>query len=57
MLHRHGAKGEKPRPATGEWNGLLHNLGLKRRNATARSNFTNDLDENRLILSYTLPLW
>jgi hypothetical protein len=38
-------------------NGPLKNLGLKWRNATVRSNFGNDLDENRLILSYTLPLW
>lgn len=37
--------------------GPLKNVGLKWRNATARSNFGNDLDENRLILSYTLPLW
>jgi hypothetical protein len=36
--------------------GPLKNLGLKWRNATVRSNFTNDIDENRLILSYTLPL-
>lgn len=38
-------------------NGPLKNLGLKWRNATVRSNFGNDLDENRLILSYSLPLW
>ncbi len=37
--------------------GPLKNLGLKWRNATVRSNFGNDLDENRLILSYSLPLW
>lgn len=38
--------------------GPLKNLGLKWRNATVRSsNFGNDLDENRLILSYTLPIW
>ena len=37
--------------------GPLKNLGLKWRNATVRSNFANDLDENRLILSYSLPLW
>lgn len=37
--------------------GPLKNLGLKWRNATFRSNSTgNDLDENRLIVSYTLPL-
>ncbi len=37
--------------------GPLKNVGLKWRNATTRSNFGNDLDENRLILSYVLPLW
>ena len=38
--------------------GPLKNVGVKWRNATVRStNFGNDLDENRLILSYTLALW
>ncbi|RON63115.1 OprD family porin [Pseudomonas fluorescens] len=38
--------------------GPLKNLGIKWRNATVRStNFGSDIDENRLILSYTLPLW
>jgi hypothetical protein len=37
--------------------GPLKNLGVKWRNATVRNNFANDLDENRLILSYTLPLF
>jgi len=37
--------------------GALKNLGVKWRNATVRSNFANDLDENRLIVSYSLPLW
>ncbi|MFF7708443.1 OprD family outer membrane porin [Pseudomonas sp. NPDC007930] len=37
--------------------GPLKNLGLKWRNATVRSNFGNDLDENRLIVSYSVPLW
>lgn len=38
--------------------GALKNLGVKWRNATVRStNFGNDLDENRLIVSYSLPLW
>jgi len=37
--------------------GPLKNFGIKWRNATVRSNFGNDLDENRLILSYTTPLW
>ncbi len=36
--------------------GPLKNLGVKWRNATVRNNFANDLDENRLIVSYTLPL-
>ncbi|NKQ10585.1 OprD family porin [Pseudomonas sp. SST3] len=38
-------------------NGLLKNFGMKVRNATVRSNFGADLNETRLILSYTLPLW
>ncbi|MDT4817669.1 Porin-like protein NicP [compost metagenome] len=37
--------------------GPLKNLGLKWRNATVRSDFGPDIDENRLILSYSLPLW
>jgi hypothetical protein len=37
--------------------GPLKNVGIKWRNATVRSNFGNDLDENRLILSYTVALW
>jgi hypothetical protein len=38
--------------------GPLKNLGVKWRNATVRStNFGNDLDENRLIVSYSLALW
>ena len=37
--------------------GPLKNLGVRWRNAMVRSNFTNDIDENRLILSYTLPLF
>ncbi|MCU1732742.1 MULTISPECIES: OprD family porin [unclassified Pseudomonas] len=38
--------------------GPLKNLGVKWRNATVRStNFGNDLDENRLIVSYTVALW
>ncbi|AJE19833.1 Outer membrane porin, OprD family [Azotobacter chroococcum NCIMB 8003] len=36
--------------------GMLKNLSLKWRNATMRSNFVRDVDENRLIVSYTLPL-
>lgn len=40
--------------------GTLKGLGVKWRNATYRSNLvktTEDLDENRLILSYTVSLW
>lgn len=39
--------------------GPVKGLGLKWRNATYRSNFGkhSELDENRLILSYTLPLF
>jgi hypothetical protein len=38
--------------------GPLKNLGVKWRNATVRTrHFGNDLDDNRLILSYSLPLW
>ncbi|MES2868648.1 MAG: OprD family porin [Pseudomonadota bacterium] len=37
--------------------GPLKNLGLKLRNATTRSNFLSDMDENRLIVSYSLALW
>jgi hypothetical protein len=37
--------------------GALKNLNLKWRNATFRSNNSgNDIDENRLIVSYTIPL-
>lgn len=37
--------------------GALKNLGVRWRNASVRSNFANDIDENRLIVSYTLPLF
>ncbi|WP_172153265.1 OprD family porin [Pseudomonas tumuqii] len=37
--------------------GPLKNLGLKLRNAITRSNFGSDIDENRFIVSYSLPLW
>lgn len=37
--------------------GPLKNLGLKVRNATVRSNFGADLNETRVILSYSLALW
>ncbi|MDG9760290.1 OprD family porin [Pseudomonas sediminis] len=36
--------------------GALKNLGLRWRNATMRNNFSRNIDENRLIVSYTLPL-
>ncbi|MFC0708694.1 OprD family outer membrane porin [Azorhizophilus paspali] len=35
---------------------MLKNLSLKWRNATMRSSFARDVDENRLIVNYTLPL-
>ena len=38
-------------------NGPLKNVGMKVRNATVRSNFGSDINETRLILSYTLALW
>ena len=37
--------------------GPLKNFGLRLRNASTRSNIGSDLDENRLILSYSLSLW
>lgn len=57
------------RPQASEWerdtdigyvfqSGPLRNLGVKWRNATIRTDhFANDLDDNRLIISYNLPLW
>ena len=36
--------------------GTFKNLGIKWRNATMRNNFSRDIDQNRLIVSYTLPL-
>ena len=38
-------------------NGPLKNLAMKVRNATVRSNFGSDINETRVILSYTLALW
>lgn len=35
---------------------VLKNLSVRLRNATYRSDFQRDVDQNRLILSYTLPL-
>ena len=36
--------------------GPLKNLGVKWRNATLRSDISGKIDENRLIVSYTIPL-
>lgn len=36
--------------------GALKNVGIRWRNAVYRSDFARDVDENRLILSYTIPL-
>lgn len=36
--------------------GALKNLSVRWRNSTVRSNVTKDLDDNRLIVAYTLPL-
>lgn len=37
--------------------GALKNVGVKWRNAAYRSSFARGADENRLIVSYTLPIW
>ncbi|MDR0277689.1 MAG: OprD family porin [Paucimonas sp.] len=37
--------------------GVLKGLGIRVRNAMARSNYRSDIDENRLILSYTWQLF
>ncbi|WP_137822893.1 OprD family porin [Pseudomonas sp. D(2018)] len=37
--------------------GSLKGLGVRIRNVTARSNYRTDIDENRLILNYTLALF
>ncbi|KAB0550512.1 OprD family porin [Pseudomonas argentinensis] len=37
--------------------GALKGIGVRVRNVTARSNYRSDIDENRLILSYTLSLF
>ncbi|MFC5698807.1 OprD family porin [Pseudomonas sp. GCM10022186] len=37
--------------------GPLKNVSIRLRNATARSNYRTDIDENRLILSYTLAVF
>lgn len=36
--------------------GALKNFNVRWRNSTVRSNINKDLDDNRLILAYTLPL-
>lgn len=36
--------------------GTLSGLGIRVRNVMARSNYRSDIDENRLILSYTWKL-
>ncbi|WP_205297946.1 OprD family outer membrane porin [Pantoea sp. Cy-639] len=37
--------------------GPLKNVNVLWRNAALRSNYQRDIDENRLIISYTLPLF
>ncbi|MDH0214578.1 OprD family porin [Stutzerimonas stutzeri] len=37
--------------------GPLKNVGIRLRNVAARSNYRSDIDENRLVLSYTLTLF
>ena len=37
--------------------GALKGVGVRVRNVTARSNYRSDIDENRLIISYTLSLF
>ncbi|WP_455921224.1 OprD family porin [Pseudomonas putida] len=37
--------------------GTFKNIGFKWRNASYRSSFARGIDENRLIISYTLPIW
>ena len=38
-------------------NGPLKNVAVRWRNAMYRSDFARDADENRLIVSYSLPIW
>ncbi|GAB7133380.1 hypothetical protein JCM20301_35800 [Pseudomonas aeruginosa] len=40
-----------------ELRNFYFNRDFRQSGATVRSNFANDLDENRLILSYSLTLW
>ena len=50
---------DAPKAATGWWEGF----GVARQLLTCRSNYaqnstsSNSVDENRLIVSYTMPLW
>ena len=37
--------------------GTFKNVGVLWRNAALRSNYLRDIDENRMIISYTLPLF
>ncbi|MCP6082579.1 OprD family porin, partial [Klebsiella pneumoniae] len=37
--------------------GVLKGLGVRVRNVMARSNYRTDIDENRLVLSYTWTLF
>lgn len=37
--------------------GPLKNVSLRWRNAVARSNFDRAIDENRVIIGYTIALW
>lgn len=37
--------------------GMFKNVGILWRNAALRSNYLRDIDENRIIISYTLPLF
>jgi len=37
--------------------GALKNVGIRWRNAAYRANLVRGADENRLIVSYTLPIW
>ena len=37
--------------------GSLKNAYVRLRNASLRSDFARDADENRVIVGYTLPIW
>lgn len=64
----HAANGGGPRYEGEDWerdldigyvvqSGPLKNVGVRVRNVVARSNYRTDIDENRLILSYTIQLF